>query len=677
MRIPQLAVRRGAFCALLAKSGAGKSVLLSVLTGHLLGPWMRKKEAVRFQQFRVGKTLVAQSTFSSPSQLRVALRDENLIYLPQKFPEDRSMKRHCLSEMADVVGAIALNCPREKGMEKLRDNCRKFGLENVLEQPLKDLSGGERKRVEIIARLTGVELRDRQVRQDEVIFLLDEPTTGLDNATQREYFLFLRQTRKLFTDIDTTYVIATHALSLLDDKDDEDGEGIFDSVLYVRKDENLADGKHCRLAFCGSADEFVRSKHFTELNGKCGHVAAETPADAYDPPPANIDEATGSALSVNNSGRFSMLFSSLCGELRRAYGKQFQGKGKRAMFAIPLLVGLVVFAAFLARNEINPERFIFFSTIYAFWIGIFNSCQIVNGAVSSGEWNYWTLALRRPFFSYIFANALVSFILSLVQITVFAGTVLLFTMLRGEDSLFNVFVTQSQLPVYFIEKVAGMPAVVVVAVLFFSSLLVGALAGAGLGTLISCVAKDTLGALKLAVGLVVISMVSSTAVLKSDGSALPVAPPLYLKLVCPAPFLSTPKTFASTKPHAGFWPHLLEDMSLMLPQRYFFNIGRVLDKDVLESSERYLQRNEDFEYKLTGADADNWKVWKRVTNKETLRQIRIDLRAEGKVLNERGFIHLLLKIIGLEMLMCCALSGVFFLCGVWLTFKNPGNYEIH
>lgn len=677
LRIPELAVRRGAFCALLAKSGAGKSVLLSVLTGHLLGPWMRKKEAVRFMQFRVGKTLVAQSTFSSPSQLRVALRDENLIYLPQKFPEDRSMKRHCLSEMADVVCAVALNCPREKGMEKLRDNCRKFGLENVLEQPLKDLSGGERKRVEIIARLTGVELRDRQVRQEEVIFLLDEPTTGLDNATQREYFLFLRQTRKLFTDIDTTYVIATHALSLLDDKDDEDGEGIFDSVLYVRKDENLADGKHCRLAFCGSVEEFVRSEHFTELNGKCGHVAAETPAAAYDPPPATIDEATGCALSVSNSSRFSMLFSSLCGELRRAYGKQFEGKGKRAMFAIPLLVGLVVFAAFLARNEINPERFIFFSTIYAFWIGIFNSCQIVNGAVSSGEWNYWTLAMRRPFFSYIFANALVSFFLSLVQITVFAGTVLLFTTLRGEDSLFNVFVTQSQLPVYFIEEVAGLPAVVVVAVLFFSSLLVGALAGAGLGTLISCVAKDTLGALKLAVGLVVISMVSSTAVLKSDGSALPVAPPLYLKLVCPAPFLSTPKTFTSTKPHAGFWPHLLEDMSLVLPQRYFFNIGRVLDKDVLESSERYLQRNEDFEYKLTGADADRWKVWKRVTNKETLRQIRMDLKGEGKALNESEFIQMLLKIIGLEMLMCCVLSGIFFLCGAWLTFKNPGNYEIH
>ena len=48
-------------------------------------------------------------------------------------------------------------------------------------------------------------------------------------------------------------------------------------------------------------------------------------------------------------------------------------------------VGLIVFAAFLARAQITPERFIFFSTIYAFWIGLFNSCQIVNGAVASGD----------------------------------------------------------------------------------------------------------------------------------------------------------------------------------------------------------------------------------------------------------------------------------------------------
>jgi ABC-type multidrug transport system ATPase subunit len=688
LRIDKLEVPHGAFCALVAKSGAGKSVLLSVITGHLLGPWMKERNAVSFDQFRVGRSLVSQQTFSSPAHLRAALRDENLVYLPQKLPEDRSMRRRCLSEMVDVVCAVALHCP-PAAMEKLRQNCREFGLENVLEQPLKDLSGGERKRVEIIARLTGVELRDREAGREEVLFLLDEPTTGLDNATQREYFLFLRQTRQLFTDISISFVIATHALSLLEDRDEATGEGLFDRVLYVRKVEAEGGGagaagtKHCQLAFCGSVQDFVSSEHFAELNGKRTPRSASSSAPAARPQLASISETALASAPVTvapalaKSGGLPLLRYLLRGELRRAYGKQFEGKGKRAVFLIPLLVGFVIFAAFLARNEINPERFIFFSTIYAFWIGIFNSCQIVNGAVASGEWNYWVLAMRRPFFNYIFANALVSFLLSLLQLGVFAGAVLLFSAMRGEDSLFNVFIHQSQLSLYFIETVAGLPTILLILGLFFSSLLMGALSGTGLGTLISCVAKDTLGALKIAVGLVVVSMVSSTAVLKGNGSAMPVAPPLYLKLLCPAPFLSMPATLASAQHHEGFWPHLLEDVSLLLPQRYFFNIGRVLDKDVLESSERYVKKNEDFEYKLTGDVATKWLSWKRVYGKESLEQVRTTLAEENKSLGEGAFLPLLLKVIGLEMLACSLLSGLFFLLGTWLTFKNKSNYEIH
>jgi ABC-type multidrug transport system ATPase subunit len=676
LRIENLTVRRGTFCALVAKSGAGKSVLLSVLTGHLLGPWMREKGAVCFDQFRVGKKLLTQSTFSSPARLHVAMRDENLIYLPQKFPEDRSMQRRCLSEMADVVNAIALNCPRARVVELLLENCRNFGLENVLEQPLKDLSGGERKRVEIIARLTGVKLREREAGPEEVIFLLDEPTTGLDNATQREYFLFLKETRKQFTDIDITFVIATHALSLLDDQDEAAGEGIFDSVLYVRKDDDANGAKHCRLAYCGGVEEFLKSEFFTELNGKkwTGPFLASSVSTSGSASAAGVVAYGGTS---DGKGRFKVLIPAFGGELRRAYGKQFEGKSKRAVFAIPFLVGLIVFAAFLARNNSNPERFIFFSTIYAFWIGIFNSCQTVNGAVASGEWNYWVLAMRRSFFSYILANTLVSFFLSVLQVVVFAGAIFLFTAVWPADSLFNVFVVRSQLSRYFLVEVAGLPTHAIIFVLFSSSLLMGALAGGGVGTLISCVAKDTLGALKIAVGIVVVSMVSSSTVLKSASSALPVAPPVYLKLVSPAPFLSSPATLSSKSDNAGFCPHLLEDVSLILPQRYFFNIGRVLDMDVLEAVDPHHYKNEDFEYKLTDALAENWQNWKSVRSKEQMSETRADLAAENKALNEREFLQMLLTIIGLEMLACSFLSASFFLGGTWITYKTKSNYEIH
>jgi ABC-type multidrug transport system ATPase subunit len=677
LRIPSLSVKRGSFCALLAKSGGGKSVLLSVLTGHLLGPWMRKKKAIHFDRFIIGETQLTPDTFAYPARLRESLKGENLVYLPQKFPDDRSMKRRCLSEMADIVGAIAPNCPRRAAKQILIENSRKLGLEGILKQSLKDLSGGERKRIEIIARLCGVEMQDKEDREAGVVFLLDEPTTGLDVAAQRQYFLFLKDTKNVFQDIDITFVIATHALSLLEE---EDGGSLFDCVLYVRKQAGEAEAKNCQLSYCGGVREFVRSAYHGELSGK-GSVPSEMapPAEECTHPPSDRTGKSG-LRPARRKGGVSLFLSTFDEELRRANGKQFEGKDKRMVFAIPFLVGLIVFAAFLARNDPDPERFIFFSTIYAFWIGIFNSCQIVNGAVASGEWNYWVLALRRSFFNYILANALVSFLLSLVQLAVFAGAILLFSCLWGNDSLFNVFIAQSQLPDYFMVQASGLSRDVIVSILFLGSLAMAAIAGAGIGTLISSVTKDTLSALKVSVGVVVVSMVSSTTVLKSDGKRLPVTPPLYLKWACPAPVLSSPAVFTSKDSNAGFWPHLLEDASLLLPQRYFFNVGRGLDKDILELAPSYLNspKTSDFEYSLPPGDlADHWEHWKDIRRESQLAEKRAELSAKGESLNEAKFLPAMAAIIGLEALACGALSALFFFGGTLIAIRDKDLYEIH
>lgn len=673
LEIPALSIQRGSFCALVAKSGAGKSVLFSVLTGHLLGPWMRNRKAIRFDLFRIGKTKLTPETFAYPTKLRSALKNENLIYLPQKFPDDRSMTRCCLSEMADVVEAVASKCSRKIAKQKLTENCQKFNLDNILNQPLKNLSGGERKRVEIIARLTGVELQDKDERQGEVIFLLDEPTTGLDNATQRQYFLFLKQVKKLLQGIEITFITATHALSLLEDT--INGEPIFDDVLYVEKTQK----SQCKLTYCGDIGHFLQSKFFLALNGKPTTQNSVSPTEPVHPSNISHSPINPKQTSPQPHTQFRWRLETFDEELRRANGKQFEGKSKRSAFIIPFLVGLFVFAAFLARTETNHERFIFFSTIYAFWIGLFNSCQIVNGAISSGEWNYWVLALRRSFLGYIMANALVAFVLSLLQAAVFAITILLFSYIWGKDSLFNVFVTQSQLPIFFIETVAGIPINAIILTLFFTSLFMGSLSGVGIGTLISCITKDTIGALKVAVGVVVIAMITSTTVLKSDMQAQPVSPPLYLKLyTSSAPFFSSPSALSNTASNAGFFPHFLEDASFVFPQRYFFNIGRILGKDVLETVESYQKVNPIFEYKLTTGDfAENWKIWKRVTNEETLNNLLQELQSNNSTLHEKLFLSTMLKIVVLEILACTLLSLLFLSAGILIAINRNRNYEIH
>lgn len=64
---------------------------------------------------------------------------------------------------------------------------------------------------------------------------------------------------------------------------------------------------------------------------------------------------------------------------------------------IPAMVAYALARIFILRGfpELTITNFIFFSTLYLFWMGLFNTCTAINGAVESGEWSYWVLGLRR------------------------------------------------------------------------------------------------------------------------------------------------------------------------------------------------------------------------------------------------------------------------------------------
>lgn len=689
LRIPELTIERGAFCALVAKSGAGKSVLLSVLTGHLLIPWMRKGSTVRFSRFLVGNRSLPTAAFSSPEKLRESLKSENLVYLPQKLPDDRSLKRSTLAEMADVVGAVAPDCPRRVAKERLEARCGDLGLQNVLDQRLKDLSGGERRRVEIVARLVGVESQCDLDGKEHVILYLDEPTTGLDPSARLRYFAFLEEARKLFSEVSLTIVCATHDLEILDLGEDSGEERVFDTVAYVRKEEDSRGGKHCSVAWHGDADEFLQSACFQELKGD-SDTESGTALEFNDSPPgtgADEEEASpGNDVATSPApapparrNLWAEYLATFDEEMVRAFGKQFLGRGKRLAIAIPMLVGIIVFAAFLARTVTSGERFLFFATIYAFWIGLFNSCQTVNGAVASGEWTYWVLGLRRSFVRYIQANSLVSLVVSLVQVALFAGTIVGFSALWNQNSLLNVFVNPSQL-VNFILNVHVISPEILIAVLFFGSLICAATAGVGMGTLVSCLAKDTQGSLKTAVGIVVISMIASTTVLKMEGDSKPASPPLWLKFhlkhYAGTPLLATP---AAPSPERS--PHLLEDVSLLLPQRYFFNVGRALDDDVLHHKERSDSNPErgPFDYELPDGSpvTENWKIWKKIRNPEILEQERKKLASDGKSPNLWKFPLLIATVAGIEAAACLGLALLYFSVGIVIARNKKSLYELH
>ena len=84
---------------------------------------------------------------------------------------------------------------------------------------------------------------------------------------------------------------------------------------------------------------------------------------------------------------------------------------------LPLLVAFIMVSSFLARSapDAQGEAFLFFGTIYAFWCGLFGTCQAFNGEVNSGEWSYWMLGLHRGVVRHYIAHFVAGFFFAMLQ----------------------------------------------------------------------------------------------------------------------------------------------------------------------------------------------------------------------------------------------------------------------
>ena len=83
--------------------------------------------------------------------------------------------------------------------QQVRDLAEILGIAASLGRPVRSLSGGTRRKLEIVRAL---------LHQPRVLFL-DEPTTGLDPQSRRSLWSHLRQTRARYG---TTVVLTTHYL---------------------------------------------------------------------------------------------------------------------------------------------------------------------------------------------------------------------------------------------------------------------------------------------------------------------------------------------------------------------------------------------------------------------------------------------------------------------------------
>jgi ABC-2 type transport system ATP-binding protein len=178
------AVNQGEFFAFLGPNGAGKTTTISILTTTLAktsgrvtiagydvekeAKQVREKVGIIFQQPSLDLQLTAEENIRFHACLYGMFNYRPAFRLMPKIYRDRVM------ELADIVG--------------IRDS---------LFNPIKKLSGGMQRKLEIIRSL---------MHMPSVLFL-DEPTQGLDAVSRRSLWEYINNTRK---EQGTTVFLTTH-----------------------------------------------------------------------------------------------------------------------------------------------------------------------------------------------------------------------------------------------------------------------------------------------------------------------------------------------------------------------------------------------------------------------------------------------------------------------------------
>lgn len=186
------------FAALLGPNGAGKSTLFQLLTGLFVPD--------------AGRIEVAGHSLRDAAV--TALRDIGVVFQQLSLDLDLTVRRNLLFH-ADLHGL-----PRAAARERIDEGCAALGLAAELERPVRELSGGNRRKVELV----------RALLHRPSVLLMDEPTVGLDPKSRRDLLAAIR------ADVaarGTCVLWATHLV-------EEAAQA--DRVLVLHKGRLLADG---------------------------------------------------------------------------------------------------------------------------------------------------------------------------------------------------------------------------------------------------------------------------------------------------------------------------------------------------------------------------------------------------------------------------------------------------
>lgn len=181
-----LMVNPGEFIGILGPSGAGKSTLLKALCGHTVpsSGCVLLNETPLYRSYEMFRRIIGYVPQDDILHAELSVFDSLDYIARQRLPADTSVEQR---------GKI------------IRTTIEELGLSHVQNNLIRQLSGGQRKRVSIGAEL---------ITRPSILFL-DEPTSGLDPSVEERLMNHFRQ----MASRGTTVLITTHILynlSILD-----------------------------------------------------------------------------------------------------------------------------------------------------------------------------------------------------------------------------------------------------------------------------------------------------------------------------------------------------------------------------------------------------------------------------------------------------------------------------
>ncbi len=214
-------VKEGDFFAFLGPNGAGKTTTISILTTTL-------------SKTSGSVTIAGCDVEKQAKQVRekVGIIFQKPSLDPNLTAEENIRFHACLYGMFSYRPTFSLMPAAYKN--RVMELAEIVGIKDALFKPIKKLSGGMQRKLEII----------RSLIHTPAVLFLDEPTHGLDAVSRRSLWEYINETRKQYG---TTVFLTTHYI--------DEAENV-DKVCIVNKGQ---------IAMCGTPEEMKNSMLKQEL----------------------------------------------------------------------------------------------------------------------------------------------------------------------------------------------------------------------------------------------------------------------------------------------------------------------------------------------------------------------------------------------------------------------------